>query len=260
MSVMGMRERGDLAEEMLPVAAGLVAVVHGDGGREDVGNILRRLDDTQKNALLVVLAGLVDPDRPVGEALGWMTFDEYGRRALPPRAVKDRIRDLAQEPEHEGGDEFVDENAVAAYAEGRRVAVTDEERLLAVVHCVGKGLVYQDIDRAHGLSLGWTSTFVSRLRRLYEREGRVFPKMPRPNDAKELTEEQVVDIRTRSANGTPDLMLGLAYDMDASAIGHICRGRKYPEYGGPIRSAKTKPSKNSKTVWAGGDAEYAQAS
>ncbi len=80
MSVLSAQECGDLAEEMLPVAARLATIVQGDGGREDVAELLGRLDLMQTGALAVVLAGLVDPDRswvPCGG--GWTSTSTGGR-------------------------------------------------------------------------------------------------------------------------------------------------------------------------------------
>ena len=262
MSGLSARERGDLAEEMLPVAAGLVAVVHGEGDHVAVGEILDRLNQMQKDALIVVLAGLIDPERPVGEALGWLAFDEHGNHALPPRGVMDRVRDLAPAESTEEDGALVDETAVALYAEGKQVAVTDEERLRAIVRCAERGITYREIDSTHGLGSTATSVFVDRMRRRYAREGRQFPEIARPDAPREFTEEEVVDIRTRSAAGTADLLLALSYDVDALLIGKICRGTRYPHFGGPTREPRKKPSRNTRLMWNGdtGRTAFAQAS
>jgi transposase len=264
MTTLDARARGDLAEELLPTAASLVTIVHGDGGPDDLGNLIGRLDTVQKDALLVLLASMVDPDRALSDAFAWLQFDEYGRPASAPfRGEWTRIRDLAVELEEpEAATELIDEVAVAAYAEGRNVAVTDEERLRAVVRCVEGGMSYQDIDRHRNLKLGDTSLFLNRMRRQYEREGREFPAMERPNEPRVFTEDEVVEIRTRSAAGATDLELAMSFGTEAGVIGHICRGRRHPEFGGPIRKPKRGPSKNTRTYWLGdGDtADYAKAS
>lgn len=77
--------RGDLAERLLPVAARLACVVHGEGGATDVAHILRQLDVAELEALAVILAGLVDPERSVDDALGWVTWDEHGNPIQPAR-------------------------------------------------------------------------------------------------------------------------------------------------------------------------------
>ncbi|MFC9736144.1 hypothetical protein, partial [Streptomyces roseolus] len=233
MSVMGARERGDLAEELLPTAASLVTIVHGDGGPDDLGSLIGRLGAVQKDALLVLLASMVDPDQALSDAFAWLQFDEYGRPAPAPfRGEWTRIRDLAVDLEEpEATEELVDEVAVAAYADGRDVAVTDEERLRAVVRCVQRDMTYQDIDRLRNLRLGDTSLFLGRMRRRYERDGREFPAMERPSEPRVFTEDEVVEIRTRSAAGATDLELAMSFDTEAGVIGHICRGRRHPEYG-----------------------------
>ncbi|RSS82203.1 hypothetical protein EF919_39760, partial [Streptomyces sp. WAC02707] len=174
MSGLSAQERGDLAEEMLPVAARLATIVQGDGGREDVAELLGQLNLVQTGALAVVLAGLVDPDRSLGALWGWLDFDEYGRPVEPDQEDRRTLRQLADDTDPA---DVVDEVAVAAYARGRQVPVTDEERLQGIVRAVGFGTRYWEIDQAHGLYNGSTQRFVTRMRRQYEEQGRAFPEM-----------------------------------------------------------------------------------
>lgn len=88
-------ERGDLAERLIPVAALVACVVHGDGDRDDVARIIVQLDEIERDALIVVLASLVDPDRRFDEALGYVTWDEFGQRA-EPTGVPLTIRQAAE--------------------------------------------------------------------------------------------------------------------------------------------------------------------
>ncbi|MFD5564471.1 hypothetical protein [Kitasatospora griseola] len=81
-------ERGDLAERLVPVAAALACVVHGEGDRRDIAHILNQLDSAERDGLIVVLAGLVDPDQRVDQTLGYLTWDEYGASAARPNVVK----------------------------------------------------------------------------------------------------------------------------------------------------------------------------
>ena len=106
MNTLSVEQRGDLAETMLPVAANLAVLVHGDGGPEDVAEVLAGLDETQKNALIVVLAGLVDPEQPVGKALGWLDFNEHGSVVVPSWSEDRPVRDLAPDGVEELGAEF----------------------------------------------------------------------------------------------------------------------------------------------------------
>ncbi|MFD7980269.1 hypothetical protein [Streptomyces sp. NPDC059071] len=255
-------ERGDVAEAMLPTAAHLVALVHGDGGPSEVGEVLAKLTPLQKDALLVVLAGLVNPDQPLSAALGWLDFDEYGHTVVPPWGERTRVRDLAPEPALEENDVgHVDDIAVRKYAEGIRVAVTARERLAAVVVCVARGLTYLDIDAMHGLKKNSTATFISRTRRAYELRGEKFPEIVRPDATRVLTEAEVVEIRERSHAGATDLALALSYGVNAKAISDVCRGRSYQQYGGPIRQPKKNtPGRNTRVVWAHGNERFAQAS
>ena len=77
------RRLGNLAERLVPVAGELILLVHGEGDREAVGVLLGRLSAGERDALLVVLAGIADPAVPVEDALEWLTWDE-NEEALRP--------------------------------------------------------------------------------------------------------------------------------------------------------------------------------
>lgn len=261
MSAMSAKERGDMAEKLLPIAAHLVTLVHGDGGPRDVHQALARLSAGQKDALLVILAGLVDPDQSMGAALGWLDFNEHGQTVVPAWGEHARVRDLAPEPELEDDDTFIDEAAVNQYTQGIPVRVTPRERLEAVVKCVARGLKYTDIDAMHGLKRNSTATFMSRSRRAFAARGEKFPELERPDEARSFTEKEVIAIRERSARGDTDMVIAMSYGVVPGLISNICRGRNYAKYGGPIRRAKSsKPSPQTRVVWAGGTPGYAQAS
>lgn len=260
MSGTSAQERGELAEDMLLVAARLATIVQGDGGRDEVGAVLGGLSSYELASLTVVLAGLVDPDRPLGALLGWLDFDEHGRPVTPEASEPRTLRDLvAEEPEPDAA--AIDEVAVAAYAAGRRVPLTPEERILAVGRYTARGMTYEDVDKAHGLRSGCTKDFIAARRTTYKRRGWVFPDIQHPRGGRKFTDDQVVDIRVRTAKGTSAAVLALEYDVDPSVIGDIARGRRFPKVGGPIREARRKPSRNSRRYWIGdGDtAEYAAA-
>jgi DNA-binding NarL/FixJ family response regulator len=87
-------ERGDLAEQLLPIAARLSCLVHGDGDQRDIHQTIARLGQDERDALLIVLAGLVDPEAPVADALRYLTWDEHGRPAAPG-PLAGTIRSLA---------------------------------------------------------------------------------------------------------------------------------------------------------------------
>ncbi|MFC8008721.1 hypothetical protein [Streptomyces cinereoruber] len=257
MNGLSAQDRGDLAERMLVDAARLATIVRGEGTAEDVAEITSQLDRQQMDALVVVLAGLVDPDRPLGALLCWMEFDEHGKAAKPDLADRRTLRTIAEEWEESldvpAEADLVDEVAVMAYSEGRPVEVTDEERLLAVIRCVSvRGMTYEQIDHMQRLTVKTTKRFVERMRTAYERHGREFPDFCRADSAARFSEEQVVEIRERSAAGTPDRVLAVEFDSTLEVIGAICRGRRYAQYGGPVRGPRSGPSEKSRKHWADG--------
>lgn len=239
MSYLAPEQRGDLAERMLPVAANLAVLVHGDGGPEDVAEVLAGLDDTEKNALIVVLAGLVDPDQPVGKALGWLDFDEHGSLTVPASWSEGRsVRDLAPEPDVELDDDYVDQVAVAKFVKGFPVGdLTDAEFMEAVRRCVASGMSLLDVDHLRKWPRRTTENRVNRLRKQWKRSGREFPELKQPG-ARVLTEEEVVAIRERAHAGATDLEMAMSFGVSRKVVGDICRGHQYAQYGGPIRQPK----------------------
>lgn len=255
-----------MVEGLLPTAANLVMLVHGDGGPREVREVLARLDAAQKEALLVVLAGLVDPDQPMGAALGWLDYDERGETVVPAWEDRTTLRTMAAETEATadaaaGVGEEVDEVAVQRFVSGFPVNLSEAEYLAAIQACASKGMSYRNIDHLRRVPARTTENLVSRLRKQYTRSGRPFPTMARPDEGRKFTEAEVVDIRKRSAAGrVTDMELGLAYGVDRSAIGAICRGDRYPQFGGPIRGARpNRPGEATRVVWAGGKAGFAAA-
>lgn len=87
-------DRGDLAERMIPVAAALSCIVHGDGGAVDVEYLLGRLGPGEWPALVTVLAGMVDPDAKVVDVFGYLTWDEHERPLRQPPLMTGTVRDL----------------------------------------------------------------------------------------------------------------------------------------------------------------------
>jgi hypothetical protein len=88
-------ERGDLAERLLPTAAQLACVVHGEGDARDVDYHTRQLDRTELIALIVLLSAMVDPDRRVAAALDFVRWDEEGRPAPAQALGRRTLRGLA---------------------------------------------------------------------------------------------------------------------------------------------------------------------
>ena len=244
MSPLTPEQRGDLAEQMLPHAAQLAVLVHGDGGPEDVAEVLAGLDETQKNALIVVLAGLVDPDQSVGKALGWLDHNEHGALTVPSWSEQRSVRDLVPESCEELDDDFVDQVAVAKFVQGFRVdRITDAEFLEAVKQCVALGMTLVDIDRLRRWPVRTTENWVNKLRKQYQRSGRQFPSLAQPA-VRHFTEEEVRAIRERSHAGASDVELAMSFDVARETIRAIVTGKRYAHVGGPIRGARSAKSRH----------------
>jgi hypothetical protein len=238
MSTLSPQQRGDLAEQMLPIAAHLAVLVHGDGGPEDVSEALAGLDETQKNALIVVLAGLVDPEQPVGKALGWLDFNEHGALTVPAWCEHSSVRDLAPEQTVELDDDYVDQVAVIRFVKGFRVdSLTDAEFLVAVQQCVAMGMTLSDVDQLRKWPRRTAENWVNRLRKQYQRSGREFPSLAQP-DVRVLSEDEVIAIRERAAAGASDLSIAMSFNVSQKTVGEVCRGKRYAQYGGPLREPK----------------------
>ncbi|MFF1444183.1 hypothetical protein [Streptomyces sp. NPDC058295] len=240
MSELNAAQRGDLAESMLPVAAHLAVLVHGDGGPEDVSAVIHGLTDTEKDALIVVLAGLVDPEQPMGKALGWLDFNEHGSLTVPPSwSEEGTIRDLVPDQEElELGDDYVDPAAVAKFVKGFRVEVTDADFLAAVKQCVAVGMTLADVNRLRGWREKTAENWVNRMRKRYQRDGREFPSLAPPG-SRLLTEEEVVAIRERCVEGATDLEVAMSFGVSQKTVGEVARGKRYPHFGGPIRKVRS---------------------
>lgn len=89
---------GDTAERLLPIAAGLACIVRGEGGPREIAHVLGQLDTYERDVLIVVLAGLVDPDRPVAEVLSYLTWDEH-EQPVPAPTLDQTLREIAVMPQ-----------------------------------------------------------------------------------------------------------------------------------------------------------------
>ncbi|MGW1409429.1 hypothetical protein [Streptomyces sp. NPDC002403] len=237
MSALTAKQRGDLAEDMLPVAAHLAVLVHGDGGPEDIRDVVTGLDDAQRNALIVVLAGLVDPEQPMGRALGWLDFNEDGALTVPHWGENRPVRDLAAVPDPDCGSEYVDPVAVQRFVEGLPVDVSDAELLVALEKCLGRGMTLRQVDQLRRVPKGTTENAVNRLRKAYTRAGRELPPVLRSGEKQAgFTNAQVVEIREKyAAGGVTDLELSMQYGRPRRVITSLLSGASYRHVGGPIR-------------------------
>ena len=174
------QDRGDLAEDMLPVAARLAAIVQGDGGVQDVEELLGGLDQQRQTALLVVLAGLVDPDRSLGAVLGWLDFDEHGAPAEAVQASRTTLRDLVEDPAPRGAgvDEVAVERALSHPAGTAEVRLNRDERRLGVDRGIRRGLTYEQVAERLGMSVPAVKRSWDRAKGTARAEGRYVPAQP----------------------------------------------------------------------------------
>ncbi|PBC72321.1 MULTISPECIES: hypothetical protein [unclassified Streptomyces] len=264
MSGLSAEERGDLVQRLLPIAGQLTTLVHGDGGQRDIHQVIARLTADERDNLLVVLAGLVNPDVPMSALLGWLTFDEHGNPVKPEVATDATLRDLAEEVWDEAAAEgdFIDDAAVQQYLAGKPVTVTDAERIAAIAEATRRGITYLQLDQLQRLPKNTTSKFVSLARKAAEARGEEFPIPQHGNAAVSLSEEQVLEIRRRAATRTEtDEAISLSFGVTRKTISAIAVGDTYRQFGGPIRPKKTsRPTARQRVEFAGGTPAAAQAS
>jgi len=244
MSTLTAEQRANLAESMLPVAAHLAMLVHGDGGPEDVQEVLAGLDEAQRAGLIVVLAGLVDPDQPISHALGWLEPQQDDGR---------HVRDLASDAETDLGADFVDRVAVQRYLAGAQVDLSDAEFIAAVEQGAARGMSLQDIDGVRRVGRGVTANRVYRLRQVYLRRGWTLPPALQSQGRPDLSDAHVVEIREAYAAGEATVLeLSLRYRRTTAAISRVVSGASYQHVGGPIRAPRgAKPKEASRSGFAG---------
>lgn len=174
---MNAKQRGDLSERMLPVAAHLSCLAHGDGGQRDIAQALARLADGEKDALIVVLAGLVPPNVPLSWLLGYVTWDEDGRPAEPPTA-RETLQDLAEEYEPTRTPRYVDEAAVLRALDGDDIELASHERTAAVVRGMTRGMSASRVAERLGMTEKAVKRSWERSRERARDEGRKVPQRP----------------------------------------------------------------------------------
>lgn len=156
-------QRGDLAEQLLPIAARLSCIVHGDGGARDAHQAIARLGQDQRDALLIVLAGLVNPDAQLDQLLSFVAWDEHGRPDWPVK-VDGTLRDLA--------DDWWDNHWSAGHQSrgisAHNAAIIEDTAMLAAIGCTR-----DEIARRVGVG-SWNSVSV-----VHSRAGVPLPDLPR---------------------------------------------------------------------------------
>ncbi|MBP5918724.1 hypothetical protein F3K34_43860 [Streptomyces sp. LBUM 1486] len=150
---MSAQQRGDMVEALLPEAAGLVVDVH-EGSAEDIKTRLAGLSRHELEAVTVVLAALVDPDRPLRQALAWVDFDEYGEPLKPvasrsEKAIRDHVPRLARV---RGGVDVVLVHRALAPGRHGDMRLSQDERRLAVQVGRRRGMTFDEIAERLGMT------------------------------------------------------------------------------------------------------------
>lgn len=168
--------RGDLAEALLPEAAFLAMAVR-DRDPADIAQRLAGLTRHELEALAVVLAAMVDPDRSTADALDWIDFDEQGRALeTPPRSPRGAIRDLARDPERAAtGPCYA--TAIRSL-EGERLRLRGIDRTLAVRVGVTRGMSYADVACELGMDEDAVRRSWERIKRRAREDGLPVPQRP----------------------------------------------------------------------------------
>ncbi|OPC84158.1 hypothetical protein B4N89_27415 [Embleya scabrispora] len=152
-------------ESLIPLAARLIVLVHGEGGRSDIGEFLAGLSDDERWALLVVLAAMVNPDRSLGAALGWVAWDERGDPGALGLADTRTIRDVAPDVEAEPScGELIDSEVLRRALVGEFVDASDSEKRAVIEAAVREGVEPVVVSRGLGLGLKCVQKQIERAR------------------------------------------------------------------------------------------------
>ncbi|GAA2770560.1 sigma-70 region 4 domain-containing protein [Streptomyces showdoensis] len=169
--------RGDMAQAMLPEAAGLIVDVH-EGSAQDIRSRLQGLTRHELEALAVVVAALADPERPVLDALRWVDFDEYGDHvpvstSRSARRVRDAVPNAA--PRGHGIDVVAVDRALTP---GDSVWLSSPERAFAVDVGIRRGMPYEDVAERLGMTVAAVQKAWTRAKERALAEGRPVPRQP----------------------------------------------------------------------------------
>ena len=179
MSILSAEQRGDMVEALMPEAAGLVVDVH-EGSADDIKTRLSGLTRHELEALAVVLAAIADPDRPLKDALAWVTFDEHGHRVAPSQTTRTdkAVRDLA--PEILRNTAGVDVVAVnrALTSEGAGLPLNRDERRLAIEVGLRRGMAYELVAKRLGMDVEAVKRSWERIKSRARAAGQPVPQRP----------------------------------------------------------------------------------
>lgn len=179
MSTLNASQRGDMVEALMPEAAGLVVDVH-EGSAEEIKTRLAGLGRHELEALAVVLAAIVDPDRTMKDALAWVTFDEHGNRIPPSQTTRSEkpVRDLAPQMKRK----LADVDVVAVHRALTRAGVGQPlntfERRLAVEIGLRRGYTYQLVARQLSMDVEAVKRSWERTKQRARQAGEPVPQRP----------------------------------------------------------------------------------
>lgn len=179
MSTLNAEQRGDMVEALMPEAAGLVVDVH-EGSAEDIKTRLAGLSRHELEALAVVLAAVADPERPLKEALAWVTFDEHGNRIPPSQTTRTEktVRELAPTVRRQlAGVDVVAVNR-ALSAKGQGMALNRDERRMAIEVGLRRGLSYELVAKRLGMEVDAVQRSWERTKKRAREAGEPVPQRP----------------------------------------------------------------------------------
>lgn len=175
MSGVGAEERGDLVQALLPDAAALVTAVR-EETQEQITARLRGLSRYELEVVAVVLAAIADPDRGLGEAFGWIDFDEHGEPLKYPSKATRTVRELTSTAlPHTRGRSGIDEVAVERALHGDPQPLNAEERALGVDRGIRRGMDYDLVAERLEMTRGAVQQAWERAKRKARAEGRYVP-------------------------------------------------------------------------------------
>lgn len=176
MTTLTAEERGDLVEALLPEAAGLAVAVR-EEGQEQIASRLHGLGRHELEALAVVLAAMVDPDRRLKDALSWIDFDENGDPLEPMKHSNRTVRSLVRRGAVDRA-KGVDMVAVERTLKGERFDLTSFERTAAIDLGLRWGMSYDDVAERLGMTKDAVKRSWERSKKSARENGRYVPLQP----------------------------------------------------------------------------------
>ncbi|GHJ34275.1 hypothetical protein TPA0910_87080 [Streptomyces hygroscopicus subsp. sporocinereus] len=169
-------QRGDFVEALMPVAAGLAMAVREETPAE-VKARLHELDRHELEAVAVVLAAMVDPDRPLIDALGWVDFDEHGEPLKGPQKSRRTVGSLAR-AQIVDRTQGVDRVAVERALNGERFQLNQHERTIGVDLGIRRGMSYDDVADRLGMTREAVQRSWDRSKKQARANGQYVPLQP----------------------------------------------------------------------------------